>query len=462
VRDFELTRGTLSRPWGRRIQSRVAVSRYQRNLNRREDLGSAPREELQQIGMSIELPARFRGSVDLDRFHLQDRLVPGDLGVWERGQRWSLGRSWKGWNVFWETRVATRENRMTPQTEKTSSQRYAVSCHPSRRLSLSVYGGQTRSRVIRETYLLREYDNLGASFRWQPRPGLVCTYRYQGFRKHSSQPDETIGDMDIEYTRAGGDCWSFRAFNQVSWAAKQGPTYYEMSWSTPLDVPIGRRTRVGILAGRVVDQDKPGQPGLPGVIVRVADAGVITGSSGDFAFGELAPGTYTLGIDGHSIGLDRIPAAPEMLQAVVLGGKTTRLTVGVVRGAVIRGVIEPVTASAPAAPSASKGGDEALAPVSAPVGGIRVELSQGKETLRQVTNERGEFVFTGLFPGPCRFRVEEADLPPYHSVRPMTGEWSLQSGEEKQVTFSLIPISRQIILMETGDMPVEILPDRVP
>jgi predicted porin len=86
------------------------------------------------------------------------------------------------------------------------------------------------------------------------------------------------------------------------------------------------------------------------------------------------------------------------------------------------------------------------------LGNVLVEITDGKEVLRQHTDQKGRFYFEEIKPGIWILKVCDQDLPAYHYLEEEQFEFDLRPGEEKDVIARVLPRLRPIQIIEEGEI----------
>jgi hypothetical protein len=84
-----------------------------------------------------------------------------------------------------------------------------------------------------------------------------------------------------------------------------------------------------------------------------------------------------------------------------------------------------------------------------------VEITEGEEVLRQLTDEKGGFSFEDIRPGEWKLKVYDHDLPIHHSLEQEEFQIDLKPGEEKEVTARVTPRLRPIQIIDQGEIEQE-------
>jgi len=81
---------------------------------------------------------------------------------------------------------------------------------------------------------------------------------------------------------------------------------------------------------------------------------------------------------------------------------------------------------------------------------ILVEVVQGEDVQRRLTDHWGRFAFEELRPGRWNMKVYEYNLPQYHHLDPDTLTVNLAPGSKDKVAIRVLPTKRRIRMIEDG------------
>ncbi len=221
-----------------------------------------------------------------------------------------------------------------------------------------------------------------------------------------------------------------------------------IGYRVPLDVPVGRKRDAVVVRGRVYDAGT--NAAMPGVLVRVNGIVCVTDSKGGYVFYLPRAENAYLQLDRSSVDAKLVPTVPMPVAIRATGGDQV-IDIGMVESCAVSGVV----ALYEAAPGTVAG----AAPEYVRARGLAnlvVELSDGLETRRRLTNRDGAFSFPDLKPGRYALTVIAGQLPLYHSLVPPSMTLDLSSGEARDVEFRVQMEPRTIQIMETeGDLLLE-------
>jgi hypothetical protein len=217
---------------------------------------------------------------------------------------------------------------------------------------------------------------------------------------------------------------------------------FALEYSIPLGIPIKRITAVGQLRGMVKDERGNG---VANVLLNAGEDAALTDGRGRFYFGALKPGSVYLSVDRASIGLDRIPIQSMPMEVVVRGGEETNIEIDVTRSATISGVVNLYGTK-----------EQSLVDTTTSLvdlggkSGIFLELTNGTEYNRRVSDNRGRFLFTDIRPGKWTLNVIGGDIPEYHQILPETTDINATPGDKKETTIQIRPKRRTIKILQEG------------
>ncbi|WP_144440295.1 LysM peptidoglycan-binding domain-containing protein [Limnochorda pilosa] len=260
---------------------------------------------------------------------------------------------------------------------------------------------------------------------------LASTYRVQGEARYTLPSAHTIV--------AGGEAKGSLS-QEPEWKATASYTF-------PFDLQLGRRSDVGELVGRVVDE--AGQS-LPDMVVQINGQRTTTGGDGRFRFAAVRAGTYHVTFRPDQLGPERITLPQTPWRVEIPAGTRVEQEFRVVEGARVDGrlrLLPPPTDTLEAGAVFGEGPGEADKRW---VAGMLVELVDHEIAYRRVTDEQGRFSFEQLPPGEWRLRVHRNGLPQWYEIRPAEQAIHLRAGAEEQVEVDVVPVPRRIQLVEGG------------
>lgn len=84
-----------------------------------------------------------------------------------------------------------------------------------------------------------------------------------------------------------------------------------------------------------------------------------------------------------------------------------------------------------------------------------VEISDGEEVLRRVTDEKGKFSFEEIRPGKWTLKIDPRNLPPHHYLEKEEFQIELKPGQQKEITVRVLPRARPIQIIDQGKIESE-------
>ncbi|MFH1452364.1 MAG: hypothetical protein ABIH00_00050 [Armatimonadota bacterium] len=229
---------------------------------------------------------------------------------------------------------------------------------------------------------------------------------------------------------------------------------YTTSWD---GVPVGKKTSVGAIKGRVFDGQKEGHPPIKDVILTTSGVTAMTDANGEFTFPAVPPGEQSLYILQKTIGYGRVAEQEAPVTINVKGGEISNIDIPIVNSCDIKGIVA-VIPKADMAPGEKDDKDKGLYVVGSGKEqkikgwpGVLVEASSGKEVIHQITDARGTFNFTGLRPGKWSIFAYAKKLPEFHYMEKNEFDFELKPGDTKEIEIRIIPKIRRIRIIEEGE-----------
>ncbi len=222
-------------------------------------------------------------------------------------------------------------------------------------------------------------------------------------------------------------------------------TAFSLEYAVPIAIPLKRRSSTGQLEGRVVDENGRG---LSNILLTMGEAAAITDRSGGFLFPSVKPGTDFLLVDKATVGLDKITVQPMPMEVRMYGGEERQVRINVTSSARLTGTIilfgydERSILDSTSSELKERGGKA----------GVFLELTNGTEIHRRVSDGRGSFAFADLRPGNWRLRVAGGEIPQFHSFDRDSVDLTLLPGEKEELALRLIPRRRPVRIVQQGPM----------
>jgi len=471
-------------PLGFGVRGTLGAQRYQRNLDANPARGPANREHLYRGGLNVPLPRRARISLNYQFYDRDDARLDVARGIEQH--RGAVGVSQVLGSLSYRAEVRASETTDRVEETQASGLTYGLTLNyrPSARFSLSGRGSVGRDDVPRDSRLGREGQDYSGAISWAPWERLRLHGQYS--QRQQRFPDEPLREREEqEYYSAGFDLrvtqnQDLRAdVRRSETRFGMAQTLFSATYQVRLGVPFMRRGSMGSLSGQAMMRTSEGEVPLENAVVRVAGTATRTDAEGRFRFRTLPEGEHTIRVDEVALGAHSVPAPGQPATVQVLGrGRKSDVRLAFVQGATVRGRLEIAPAQPtpdgvlPSGRSASEGGngngggngggnaglnagpeaEAAPLPVSSPLalGGILVELANGSDVRRTLTDPDGNFLFQLLPSGSWTLKVYEQGLPALHELQRETTTLQLEPGDETRVTLLVLPIERRMRFRDGG------------
>lgn len=446
-------------PLTTRIRADLNYRRFERNLDAEPSRGAALRENLYRTGLQIELPARWRGFVEVDHYQ-RDDIQPDPLrDLREQGLRLGLGRSGRDWSLRADARFARTDNRLLDQRGSGNDYTLTGSYRIANTLDLSFNVRIGDDDQPADSRLLREGRQYGGSLNWRPHRNLDVRASYNRYEQRF--PEESLRErndrdaygLSVRYRLSARQTLSADLRRYESSFGEDRSTWL-LSYTVDFGVPYRRKRSLGSLEGRVVRSDLPGAPGLANAVVLVNNSATQTDAEGYFRFRSLPPGDYQLRIDERSLDDRLIPSDRSSGSIRVLSAQTTRAELSLTEGGSISGTlrfkdngngINGINGNG----NGNGNGDDIN---TNGLGNILIELTNGDEQRRTLSRRGGAFLFEGLAPGPWQLRVYEHNLPARSVLENGNRALHVEAGQTHELKVRILPRQQRIRIIDEGQL----------
>lgn len=469
----DYTNGSVSVPINDRLRSQFSIQRWEGNVGRDQSKGDAPVEHYYQAGLFYDCRSGTNISLSYDGFRRRDTLESEKYDYKERSVRIGFGTSsaYSGLQAY--VNLGKQKDLLTGGIHRASRYSVYYTLRPSPTQYFTIYS-QFGGDGPRETRLIGENNALGASLNWKPAENfsLYANYAINGFDSEMQRLSHQF-NLKLVYDLQNESSWmlTLRQLNGSSYRDSAVVVIYTRPW----DLPLSRKRNIGVLMGKIFDVEAPGQAGFPRAIVTVNGASTATDGNGEFKFNCLPPGNYSVSVEQGSIGLNRVTQVKLPLVVAVKGEETAHVRIPIIRSAQLLGKVAEFayrpTENAPSAASTKPvslssnniyleglGGTRRSDEVDRPVvekdgiANVLMELTNGTETLRRLTDAKGSFSLEGLRPGRWHLKVYDDNLPPYHYLEAQDVDIELKAGAAESVVVRVLPKLRPIKIIEQGTM----------
>ncbi|MHB9132146.1 MAG: hypothetical protein ACYDBB_13815 [Armatimonadota bacterium] len=459
--DSDSTRGTLSFSLGDRLQLQTSFSSWKSNLDRRAEIGAATVEQLAEFNLQYNCGRGWYLTAGVDRLRRQDISQTPRFDTLEYPIHVGIGHSADllSWNA--QLLTGSRLDNLTGKSSRAYDCRFFTSYRPNPQHYFNLYGGYGRDG--QESTLLGNNNYLGVSTTWNfgTRCSVTAWYTTNNIASGQQRTDQRQLTARYQLPNTQQLAFSINQRNLQNTAGRE--TSYEITYTIPFDLAVSKRTSVGVVQGRVYDVRR--KAGIANVVLIMHGAGAATDAEGNFTFPACRPGSYTLTVDQKSIGLHRITTETMPLTVQVTGGEVTAIDIGVTDGIKVTGSVI-VLSNNPNATGSKTGeanpftvsntdgiylqGNPQSDSKNVPAHGLAnmlVEITNGQEIQRRVTNVDGFFTFDSLRPGKWRIKVYDYNLPVYHYLEQDEFEVELGNHPTVNAQFRVLPKLRRIIMV---------------
>ena len=440
-KDVELKNLTINVMPLREVRIEGFYRDEQRNLNRDTLLFLAPRDRYYQVGVGISnLLAVYYRSND------QEDLLPNSH-FRRTEETWQVR---VGYNLPVISVIANADFGSTHdkiEGVKNPFQRY------SSYLSLQPFSGQTYGFSAeytkdRDPSTFEPEEHLSGSFNVNIFLGIGTQFAFSLFGNRAwgaLEQSYTLLDVGLDHTFPWGHSITLRG-RQSIFKPSFGPKEiaYLAEYAIPIGVPIARSTVSGQLIGRVVDTEKG--TGVQNVLVYAGGATALTDRKGEYSFPSLKPDKYFIQIDMASVGLNRVALQQLPHEMTIVGGEESRFDISLSRSVIVTGTVLMFGTKEQAA-------NDTTQPAIVELGGhpnVLIELANGDDVNRRVTDNRGRFAFANMRPGRWILRIVDGNLPQNYYFDKETIEFNVAPGQAAEHTLKALPKRRRIQIISQG------------
>jgi len=209
-----------------------------------------------------------------------------------------------------------------------------------------------------------------------------------------------------------------------------------------INVPVSKKKNIGSLTGKLINH---GVEKVSGVRVNLNGIIAVSDKDGNFRFPSVPIGTYTLGIDASSFGINAVTELPGPFIIIVEPAKVTNYEFAMTKSSRIEGrlvVQEDVRVN-----------EKGFIPVKEQLEKLIIEVSNGTEMFRIFTDRDGTFRFDDLRPGNWKVKVYPNGLPTGYQLVTSQFNVSLTSGKSEKLDVVIQKKARQIQFQKSVKKP---------
>lgn len=257
----------------------------------------------------------------------------------------------------------------------------------------------------------------------------------------------SVADARLERRFGGGATVGVHARalqNPAVFGAGDASAVY-LEYRAPFRLPVGPSRERGRALGQVMDADR-GTP-VSGVLVRLGDEAAVSDRNGYVRFAGLGEREYRVSLEPAGVTAGAILVGDVSVDVRAAGTKPADFAVAVTRGAQ---VIAQVGREEPDGFGDGPGGPAPADRRWSPIGGVLVALEGVRDTLFEVTDDRGVVRFGIVAPGKWTLSVRTPTDDPYVRYDRERVPITVAAGERRTVTFTQAPAERQVRMMDGG------------
>ncbi len=410
---------------------------------------SASRQTAYRPGLLLRVSPRTDLSLEYQNIERHVVLQAGPQDSLEHSARLGIGHSRGKFSVQTFAEFGTVQKGAPGGHETVSRYSSFVSYRPTARQFYSVFGtvGSSSSTVDPT----ERSQTLGASAQWNisNRLSAGLNYARNQYDSRTARVQDTATGS-VNYTMANRNIVAVQARWLKDSSTRQSSLSMTVSYTIPVGLPVSKKKNTGVLRGRVCEVAGDASQPMSRVIVTANGITAVTDRHGQFVFPSLVPGVYQVNIAQRSLGVDRVTLEPVPLTIEIKKGGAVELAIGVVRSSRVRAKVTLFGfAQRALTPDGRASGEDRFEPLGGFAAGL-VELTNGKQVLRQVTDRDGEISFENLRPGKWTLRVYENNLPEHHVIETPAIEMELEPGQSREALVRILPKRRPIRFIDEG------------
>ena len=205
-----------------------------------------------------------------------------------------------------------------------------------------------------------------------------------------------------------------------------------------LNVPVSKKKNIGSVTGKLINH---GVEKVSGVRLNMNGIIAVSDKDGNFRFPSVPVGTYNLGINTSSFGINAVTELPGPFIIKVEPAKVTNYEFAVTKSACIEGRL--------VVQEDERVNDKGFIPVKEQLEKLIIEASNDKEMFRIFTNKYGFFRFEDLRPGNWKVKVYTNGLPNGYQL--VTDQFNINiiSGKLEKLDVVIQKKARQIQFQKT-------------
>ncbi len=465
--DLDYVSSSLSFPIYRKLKGDLSYRSYKNNLEVDSTGGIANREKNYQMNLSYLFPFGTEITLDYKNLSRRDDVLPVDYDYEEKTLKLGFLQTKGKFSLSTHMERGRFEDHLEGiQSDRLERYDLYVNFHPNYRQAYNLY-----TRIGQSSFSghPERTKSIGISGAWHIKANISFDLNYRWDKYDSgNSPSRNNVLSSLSYALPFHHLLILRSQWTQSRPSGRGDFSFLVMYNLPLKIPWSKKRGMALLKGKVYYADRTNQPPIPRVILTTGGATAITDDNGEFVFPELEAGRHYLQVDSRSIGFNQVTGERLPWMIELRGGEEKEIKLEVLTSGRIYGRLEilapnpekktedqPVDSSDNrfwVSPDEGTGSGKQELETKEGLANTLVEITNGKEFLQQITDQKGRFSFDGLRPGKWIIKINNQNLPTHYYLEQEEFQVELSSGEQKEVKARVLPRIRPIQMIEEGEI----------
>jgi hypothetical protein len=336
-KDVNYTTGVITFPIYRKLRGDLSFRNYENNLDVDSTEEIANREKSYQAGIFYTFAFGPHISLKYEDLTREDITLPQNFEYQEKALKLGLTHTFGKINLSTHMEKGEFKDKVL-DIRNDKLERYSIfaSFRPNKKQSYNFFARMGHSSFTQNPEWTK---SVGVSTRWYIRENMFFSFQYRKDNAGSERNQER-DDIFTTFTYNFKNDHNLIFRGQWSKYQHQKKEFsFFLTYSIPLKIPVSKKKSIAVLEGEVYDEEKPGHPPIPEVILKANGATAITNENGEFIFPSLEPGPHYLKVEKNSIGLNRVTTEKLPILMKMEGGKTSEIKIGVVTSCKISGQV---------------------------------------------------------------------------------------------------------------------------